>query len=275
VSCSLNLKRALRDLNRSANCYDQVCVLPQAVAHELLNRLAVIRIEPQCILDLGCGTGNCLALLRKKYPKANIIGIDQAFTRLCVAQTKQNKDLVCCNLLKLPFSDRQFDLIYSNLSLYWVNPQAAFSEVQRVLKPDGLFLFSTFGPDTLHQLRASWMKIDTSITHPFLDMHVIGDFLLSAGFSDPVMDVRYYSLRYRNVRALLRELKQLGMGFLIKPDASINKDRLSQFINAYELHRVAENKIPSTWEIVYGHGWGTQPTISEAYIPIKEIKRSN
>ena len=104
------------------------------------------------------------------------------------------------------------DLLWSNLALQWVNdPLNAFAEFRRVLAPGGLLMFSTFGPDTLKELREAYRGTDAH-THVnrFVDLHDLGDMLVQSGFADPVMDMEHLTLTYTDVRALMRDLKAIG-----------------------------------------------------------------
>ena len=112
---------------------------------------------------------------------------------------------------RLPLADASVDLILSNLMLQWCDPDAVFAEFRRVLAPSGLLCFTSFGPDTLRELRSAWSKVDSRThVHQFIDMHDIGDALVRAGFSSPVLDVERYTLTYLDVGRLAADLKNTG-----------------------------------------------------------------
>ena len=126
-------------------------------------------------------------------------------------------------------------------------------------------MFSSFGPDTLKELRESWHTADTdsgnnnerSHVNDFIDMHDIGDALLRAGLSDPVMDVDNITLTYSDVYQLMRELKALGAHNVAtgRRHSLTGKTRLRNMVAAYEEFRDG-GLLPATYEVVYGHAWG-------------------
>ncbi len=276
-----------RRFNKAANTYDSVAVLQQRVGKSLLERLQGIRCQPQTILDLGCGTGYCEAFLKKLYPTAKIIGLDKSNGMLTQAKEKKHQltDIHwvggCAE--NLPFSDHSFELVYSNLMLHWSNDfTKSLKEIRRILKPEGLLLFSMVGPDSLQELRNCWRAIDNQLhVHVFVDMHDLGDNLLHTPFVDPVMDVEYFTLLYSEALDLMKELKKLGVQNIAKnrQRGLTSKGTLKKLIQAYEYFRSPEGKLPATWEIIYGHAWAAkkklekQNDFSEIKIPLSSIIR--
>jgi malonyl-CoA O-methyltransferase len=163
---------------------------------------------------------------------------------------------VCGDAERLPLAGQQFDLVFSNLALQWcVDLGAAIAEFQRVLKPGGLLMFSSFGPLTLNELRYAWAQVDDRVhVNQFVDMHDVGDAMLAAGLMDPVVDVERMSLRYTDVHALMRDLKGMG-AHNINPGRAAGLTtpaRLKKMLQAYETFRGTDG-IPATFEAVYGH----------------------
>ncbi len=275
--------------NKAASTYDAVAVLQQQVGKSLLERLRGIRCCPQTILDLGCGTGYFSPFLKELYPTAKIVGLDKSSGMLAQAQLKETE----CQLRginwvngcaeNLPFSDHSFELIYSNLMLHWSNNFIeCLKEIHRILKPEGLLLFSMVGPDTLQELRYCWKMIDEHPhVHQFVDMHDLGDNLVQASFAHSVMDIDYFTLLYAEALDLMRELKKLGVQNIAKnrQRGLTSKGVLKKLIQAYEDFRSKEGKLPATWEIIYGHAWSVekhsqnQKGIDEIKIPINSIIR--
>jgi malonyl-CoA O-methyltransferase len=177
----------------------------------------------------------------------------------------------------LPLKSNSVDLIFSNLMLQWCDPpDAVFAEVQRVLKPSGVFIFSSFGPDTLHELRESWVNVDGH-THVnrFIDMHDLGDAMMRSGLAEPVLDVERFTLTYPDAITLMRELKAIGAHNVTqgRRHGLMGKAVLNQVIHNYEIHR-RDNVLPASYEVVYGQAWGnaTTPTsAAEVRIPIAHI----
>jgi malonyl-CoA O-methyltransferase len=175
----------------------------------------------------------------------------------------------------LPFAAGAVDMVWSNLALQWMNDtQQAFAEIHRVLAPGGLLMFSTFGPDTLKELRSAWQRVDR-YTHVsrFVDMHDIGDLLVGCGFADPVMDMEPFTLTYDNVHALMRDLKAIGArnATTERPQGLAGKSRIIALAREYEALR-RDGKLPATFEVVYGHAWKPLPRVSPSGKRIIEIK---
>ncbi|MGH8226082.1 MAG: malonyl-ACP O-methyltransferase BioC [Gammaproteobacteria bacterium] len=247
---------------RAAAGYERAAVLQSEVRTRLLERLELTTLAPQRILDLGAGTGGALRPLARHYRGAELVAADFALPMLARARRRgawlHRFPCAAARAERLPFADTSFDLVFSNLMLQWcAEPDAAFAEVRRVLRDRSLFLFTTFGPDTLSELRAAWSEAD-GYTHVnrFIDMHDLGDALIRAGFAEPVMDVEYMTLTYEGVRELMRDLKIIGAS-----NATVGRargltgtGRLAAVERAYERFR-RDGRLPATYEIVYGTAW--------------------
>ncbi len=174
---------------RAAADYDRVAVLQREVGERLLKRLDAIRVAPERVLDLGTGTGYIARALLKRYRGARVVALDiappmLAQARRCAGWWRRPR-FVCGDIERLPFAEHSVDMLLSNLTLQWCNSlDAVFAEFRRVLRPGGTLLFTTFGPDTLRELRASWAAADAH-THVnrFLDIRDVGDALVRAGLS--------------------------------------------------------------------------------------------
>jgi malonyl-CoA O-methyltransferase len=260
-----------RAFDQAAAAYDAAAVLQQEIGRRLLERLDYIRLEPLRVLDAGCGTGLCLPGLRRRYPRAEIFGLDIAPGMLQQARRKQGwwrrwwrpVRFVGGDIESLPFADASLDLVFSNLTLQWCpEPDVAFREFRRVLKPGGLLLFSSFGPDTLKELRHSWAQVDDAPhVNVFPDMHDVGDALLRTPFAEPVMDMEMLTLTYPDVMAIMRDLKDIGAHNVNqgRPRGLTGKAELQGMIRAYENFRQDDGRLPVSYEVVYGHAWQAQP----------------
>ncbi|MCP4996480.1 MAG: malonyl-ACP O-methyltransferase BioC [Gammaproteobacteria bacterium] len=266
----IDKRQARRSFTRSASRYDEVAVLQREVGQRMVDRLDVVRLQPKRVLDLGSGTGIATQALMKRYPKAQTIALDFALPML--QQTRKRGGLfkkpkcLCADLEYLPIADRSVDLIYSNAALQWSNdPEACFREFLRVLTPGGLLMFSTFGPDTLKELRLAWSQVD-GYPHvsPFPDMHDLGDALVRARFADPVMDVDRMTLTYQRVRDLMRELKILGAHNATqgRRRGLTGKGQIAAMEQTYENFR-ENGLLPASYEVVYGHAWKGESDAAE------------
>lgn len=286
-------KQRMREaFEQAADHYDEVAVLQREVGSRLLERLELFRHQPQQILDIGAGTGFCSLGLAKHYGKARIISLDIAHGMVRLARNRFPKlsrrfrghGFVCGDAEILPFASDSFDLLFSNLTLQWCTDlEQAFREFRRVLKPGGLLLFSTLGPDTLKELRHSWAEVDGEVhVNRFTDMHDVGDALVHARFGDPVMDMEQITFTYRDSMTLMRDLKELG-AHNVNPGryrGMTGKGKLKAVNAAYEKYRMEDGQLPATYEVVYGHAWRPETEsataeIGEARIPIEQLKHTS
>ena len=262
----LDRARVRRNFARAAATYEQHDVLQREVQADLLGRLDFYLQAPERVLDLGAGTGRGSALLKKRYPKAQVIAVDLALPMLRAARANLRLlrpfQRVCAEATQLPLPDHSVDVLHSNLCFQWIDDlPALFGECMRVLKPGGLLAFSSFGPDTLKELRAAWAAVDQqSHVSRFLDMHDVGDAMINAGLRDPVLDVNRYTLTYSEPRALLKELKGLGATHADRARERhlTGKSHYRAMLAASEAMRV-DGRIPATWEVVTAHAWGPPP----------------
>ena len=265
-------KRAVRRaFGRAAAGYDEHAVLQREVGERLLEHLDPIRIEPRRMVDLGCGTGASFAGLRRRYPRAALVGIDAASPMLHAARARApwwrralsaaTPLLVCADAERLPIAAGSAELALSNLMLQWCDPALVFAEAARVLATGGLFLFSTFGPDTLKELRGAFAGAGGGPhVHDFVDMHDLGDALVAAGFVDPVMEMESLTLEYSTVEALARDLKSGGAHNALAGRARGlgGRERWRRMAERYEALRSGA-VLPATYEVVYGHAWKAAP----------------
>ena len=249
--------------DRASARYESAASLQARIEQELLSRLEGFRFEPQVVLDLGAGTGRASAQLKRRYPRARVIALDLSLGMLTEARRHQRLwrrfARVCADAQRLPLAGASVDLVVSNLMLQWCQPlDPVFAEVRRVLKPAGFFAFSTFGPATLQELRAAWAAADelNHVNH-FIDVHDVGEALLRAGLSEPVLDVDRYEATYPDALALMRELKTIGAHNVTagRPRTLRGRGRLARMQHAYEAAR-RDGLLPATFEVIYGAVWG-------------------
>ena len=272
----LDKRQVRRAFERAAARYEGAAVLQHEVCRRMLERLSYIKIEPKAILDAGSGTGNAHDALVSRYSRVPIVALDLALGMLHEARARRRwwqslpglrPELyaVCGDVEQLPLADEAVGLVWSNLTLQWVNDlPRVFRDLYRVLTPGGLLMFSTFGPDTLKELREAYRNSDRH-THVnrFVDMHDIGDMLVSARYADPVMDMEQFTLTYPDVRSLMRDLKAIGAHNVTRGRAAglSGKSALEGVMRNYETLR-RDGRLPATFEVVYGHAWKPLPRVS-------------
>ena len=284
---ALDKRLARRSFEQAAATYDAAAVLQNEVCRRMLARLDYIKVDPALILDAGSGTGNALTGLLARYPRARAVALDLALALARRARARRPwwKGLldgrgarlaaVCGDIERLPLASGSAGLVWSNLALQWiVEPQRAFAEMHRVLAPGGLLLFSSFGPDTLKELRAAFQGVDRHThVHRFIDMHDVGDLLVASGFADPVMDMEVVTLTYAGTREMMRDLKAIGARNMTRgrPAGLAGKERLAGMERNYEAFR-RDGRLPATFEVVYGHAWKPQARTSPTGHPVIDIK---
>jgi len=284
---AVDKRQVRRSFEAAAAGYDRAAALQNEICTRMLERLEYIKLEPETILDAGSGTGNAVAGLTSRYRGARIVALDLALamarrTRARRSWWREVLDLhggglaaVCGDIESLPIASARLDMVWSNLALQWVNePRRAFAELHRALKNGGLLMFSSFGPDTLKELRAAYRSADgRAHVHRFIDMHDIGDMLIEAGFADPVMDMEYVTLTYDELRHLMRDLKSIGAhnAALGRPAGLGGKSVLAAVTRSYEALR-SGGKLPATFEVIYGHAWKPAQRIGPSGRPVIDIK---
>lgn len=284
---ALDKRLVRRSFERAAATYDAAAVLQDEVCRRMLARLDYIRADPAVLLDAGSGTGNAVTGLLRRYPKARVIALDLALgmVRRALARRPWWRRItaparlagVCGDLERLPLATGSVQLVWSNLALQWLDePRAALAEMRRVLAPGGLLLFSTFGPDTLKELRAAFAAVDGH-THVnrFMDMHDLGDRLVACGYADPVMDMEMVTLTYADVRALMRDLKAIGAHNMTlgRPQGLRGRALIERVAEGYEPFR-RDGRLPATFEVVYGHAWNPAPRVSPTGRRVIDIRPS-
>lgn len=279
----------------AASQYDDVAVLQRQTSDELLDRLSLMKIRPEVVLDLGAGTGRNLSLLQQRYPDARLMAMDIAPGMLQQAKKRYRRDLglsrwlpgknklelVAGDAESLPLADNSVDLVFANLALQWCQPQISFREIQRIMRPDGLLMFTSLGPDTLTELRQAWATVDEyPHVNVFYDMHDVGDAMTASGLQDCVLDVEPYTLTYPTPMAMMRDLKILGAHNVNegRRRGLTGKNLMKQVVAAYEQFRT-DDLIPASYEVVFGHGWKLpqqgqkQAADGSVHIPMEEIQR--
>jgi len=246
-------------------------------------RLSLVKIQPLRVLDAGCGEGADLPLLQEQYAAAHVLGLDASPAMLAAAANRQAaamssmnrlltkwlparigaglappSGLLCADFAQVPLKTGSTDLLWSNLALHWhPQPDRVFAEWRRVLRVEGLLMFSCFGPDTFKEMRAAFAAIDAA-PHalPFVDMHDFGDMLVNAGFSAPVMDMETITVTYDSVEKLVADVRAWGGNpLLTRRQGLIGRRDWDAVAGALERNRRADGTIPLSFEVIYGHAF--------------------
>jgi len=302
--------RRLRQIfDRRAANFDDVAFLPREIAQRMRERLEYIKVAPASVLDAGCGAGEDIPALRERFPEAPVFGTDLSRGMLERARHHDSGDtswrrflpatlgkalgtrgprFAQADFAALPFAPGAFDFIWSNLALHWHSrPDLVFPEWQRVLKVNGLLMFSTLGPDTLKELRGAYAEVEaahgvSSRKHviDFVDMHDLGDMLVESGFEIPVMDQETITITYKSPESLLADVRRWGAyPFEREAFAGAAARRLHEaLLAALEARRRPDGTIALTFEVIYGHAWKAVPrTTAEGHgiVRIEDIGRGS
>ena len=283
---AIDKREVKRSFERAASRYDAAALLHHEVCSRMLDRLDYIKVAPAVILDAGAGTGNAVTGLMSRHPGTPLVALDIAVAMLerargrlkwwqSVPGLRPPLHAVAGDLERLPLAAESIGLVWSNLALQWVNDlPATLREMYRVLQPGGLLMFSTFGPDTLKELRAAYRSVDER-THVsrFADMHDIGDMLVHGGYADPVMDMETFTLTYDTARDVMRDLKAIGAHNATtgRRESLTGKAAMRAVETSYERFRT-DGKLPATFEVVYGHAWKPLPRVGPTGKRVIDIK---
>lgn len=279
--------RRVRHLFARPDLVAESAFLRREIAGRMHERLALVKIAPQRLLDAGCGEGVDLPLLQSTFAGCQLLGLDASAAMLGHAQEHQNSaltsmrrlltrwlpgsaeaglsssgSLVCGNFAQLPLANNSVELVWSNLALHWhPQPDRVFEEWRRVLRVDGLLMFSCFGPDTFKEIRAAFSGIDeTPHTLPFVDMHDLGDMLVHAGFATPVMDMETITVTYDSVDKLMADVRAWGGNPLSNRRAGlIGRSGWERVVTALEQGRRVDGKLVLSFEVIYGHAFKPVP----------------
>lgn len=256
------------------------------VGDRLIDRLQYIRLAPRDILDIGCGAGGAMAGLAARYPAAQLTGVDlsEAMLHQRAASLRERLPswlgggppaLVVGDAARLPIAGDAVDLVFSNLMLHWhPEPHTLFPEWKRVLRVDGLLLFSCFGPDTLKELRAACRAALPDVRPmPFIDMHDFGDMMVASGFANPVMDAEVLTLTYASARQMLNEVRALGGNPRDDRRPMLPSGRQARsLLDALEARTGDDGRMGLTFEVAYGHAWKPAPRPEAAAVSVEALR---
>jgi malonyl-CoA O-methyltransferase len=289
MSALFDARHVRRAFSRASASYADAARLQHEIEARLLESLdyyaegrdADAR-TPSVVVDLGCGPGSAARAMQQRWPKARVLALDLALPMLqrqtdagALSRTlarvglgARTPERLCADARALPLADHTVDLLFSNLCLQWVEDlPAVFAGFRRVLKPNGMLVVSTFGPDTLYELRTAFAAAD-AVPHvsPFASIAQFGDALIAAGFRNPVLDRDDMVTRYDDLPALMRELRAIGATNALRArrHTLTGKTRFAAAANAYETFRDAD-RLPATWEIITALAWAP-----EHGVPIRE-----
>jgi malonyl-CoA O-methyltransferase len=252
---------ARRRFDAAAAGFDAACAAHDYAREILLERLAWLKVDPQLIVDAGCGTGRGTQWLRTRYADARICAVDASQAMLEAAgKQAPGAELIHCDATALPLEQGSVDLLVANLLLPWCDPLALLEECARVLSADGLLLLSTTGPATLQEVRRAWRRVDEDIhAHANLDMQTVGDLLVRAGLREPVLDTERATLQYSSASRLHAELRATGALNAAhgRKRSLTGKARFGRYLSALDAEAASDQPgIDITLELIFAQAWG-------------------
>ena len=277
---SLTLNQQSAHLRRWAARIETSSFLVKEVAERLFERLDLMKLLPDRLLDLGHPFYSLSPLLQKRYPSAFLLTYNPFVTpkkRARWFRRSVTDNVIHAERTRLPLADESLDLVIAhNVIASSQERRHLWDECYRLLKPEGLLLFSTFGPDTLKEWREAEQSFSDYIPSPFSDMHDIGDELLAKGFADPVIDRESLTIFYAHFAVLLKDLRANNLSFRKKK--YLSRAYVNHMQQAYSAHLSPEGHLPMTAEILYGHAWKVpkrnKEQGNEVSIPLTAIKKS-
>ncbi|WP_223668624.1 malonyl-ACP O-methyltransferase BioC [Kangiella shandongensis] len=259
-----------RSFSQAAKTYDEAAFFQRIAGERLFERLDYFKLQPETIVDLGCGTGVFTRELSQRFTQSSVTGVDiaEGMVQWC-RQRSASEEYICANAMALPFEDNSVDLIFSNLAIQWLEDlPGLFKELNRVLRPEGLLLFTTLGPDTLKELKHSFAQVDHyQHVNDFIDMHNVGDAMLSAQLIDPVVDAEPVVISYDKAMELMRDLKDIGAHNIDhrRSNGLMGPKKLKAVEKAYRQFAMDDGQLPATYELIYGHAFGSEMTKTTSY----------
>ena len=272
--------------NRASTKYKKYDYLFNEVNKRLFDRLKFIKRKFVNTLEVGSKTGNTIGLFNKKKDIKKIFISDISKEMLLIAKKQKinkQKFFLSIDEENLPFKNNQFNLVFSNLYLHWSNDLfKVLNEIYRTLKPDGLFLCSIFGSETLNELKYSLCSAEDKISKnisprvsPFIRLQDAGTLLQKAGFQLPVIDRDSIKIFYHDIFSLMKDLKGMGeSNSLINRKKIFTTKKLFDVANKIYKKKFSENKkIYATFEILYFIGWSKHSSQQNPEVPGSAKKR--
>ncbi|KAK4704205.1 NADH dehydrogenase [ubiquinone] 1 alpha subcomplex assembly factor 5, partial [Phenoliferia sp. Uapishka_3] len=281
----LQRNRAASDKERS-RLTDYV---KEEVAANMVDRLLDIKRRFPAVLDIGSGPGFIKEHLDPEITQ-KLIMTDSAgksgmhtlwWALLTFAPLEimlfRDADLesevpierVVCDEEDLPFEENSQDAIMSCLSLHWVNDlPGTLVQIRRILRPDGVFIGSMFGGDTLFELRTALQLAEVEREggfspriSPMTNSQSVTSLLNRAGFSLSTVDVDEIQIRYPSIYELVDDLKWMGeSNAVITRRTHMSRDTLLAAASIYkEMHGLEDGSIPATFQIMHMIGWKPSP----------------
>lgn len=254
----IDKKAVAGSFGRAAADYDRHASLQRQVADRLLDQLPGGLAAPAAILDIGSGTGYCTEKLAARFPGGAFCSLDLSPPMLRYARSRHpGRDVgyVCGDAERLPFNENAFDLLVSSLAIQWcADLPALFAELRRVARPGARCLLSTFGPDTLRELREAWAAVDAHVhVNRFSAVDEILTALKAQGIGGARLEDERRILHYPDFAALGAELKAIGARNRNpgQPPGLTGRRRLQQLRECFERDLVPGRGVPVTWQVLY------------------------
>ena len=255
------MSSSLKRRARAVNTYHQGDALEAELRNRLLERVSWLKLEPRLIMDAMSATGQLADQMRDVFPGATIIAADPAWSMSHYVASHHPGILpFTCDPGALPLAEGTIDLLTANLALLWAHePNRLLAEWARALKPDGVLLCTTFGPDSFKELRAVWIALGGApLQAGFPDMHHLGDAMLAHGLRDPVIHTERLVFLYDTAERLWADLTSPGLSALLAParSAGLHHSMILRQLRQEVAHSARDGGFSLTIEAVFGYARG-------------------
>lgn len=249
----INKQSVAANFSRAATTYDSAAVLQKRVAARAMMGLPTGTC-PEYVLDLGSGTGSETSLLCGHFPDSHVTGLDLAMGMIKFARSQCDSASWCSgDIESLPFKSESVDLVFSSLAIQWCSFETVLEETFRVLRPDGVFVFSSLASGTMAELKEAWQQVDSHVhINGFDSFEQQKLWSLESGFKPQSFKQQTETLYYPELFQMLRELKALGVNTVHgRPSGLMTRGRLTRLQEAYESFRV-DAGLPLSYQLLYG-----------------------
>ena len=242
-----------RQFSRAAATYDQAAQLQNEMAERLI--AAIPAHAAGTLVDLGCGTGWALDQLAHAK-RFELTAIDLAPGMVEIARSRvPTATFHCCDLEETPLPENLADIVFSNAAIQWCDFCSALREMVRICKPGGHLLFSTFGSNTLNELKSAWQLTGDASdrVHELEPLSIIESTLDELALQHYELASSCREMSFESVDAMLQGIKQLGAtnASTTRQTGLLGTSRYRKFRQVFEQRLADSGHLTLTFECVF------------------------
>jgi SAM-dependent methyltransferase len=235
-------------------------------AAELVDRLAVVERRFNAAVALYGRTDDVArAIAASGRVDADVLRIEQLEAFL-----EGSAGTVASDPAQPGLAPQGADLIVCVNAMHAVNDiPGMLAHIRDALRPDGLFIAAIPAAGTLHELRDSLLAAEAETgaasphVVPFMDIRQAGDLLQRAGFALPVTDIETVTVRYRDMSALMADLRAMGEtnALVARSRRPATRGLFRSAARHYtENHADTDGRIRATFNTIWMSGWAPHPS---------------